>query len=347
MDSTGYGEMLSGLFPPEYPYGVIAVRSFSAYRISTKKRVGLKLARKLVTKSIFNPQILCLQVKSANSINGLSTKKECISKWSASCADSNTPKSYWLGINENSDKRTVSISLSHCAPTGYELQTRKGNICSLIELTFQSDELVFHPQSADDGGWRAFVADKKYKIGKSEVDDKHIAVVQYHLVITTRNSSTAPCVPVTITGGDQRVTHYISDVNTDPTISVIHKEVLQKLSLIPVQIKHNTFIQQLAMKLPHWQSTAKLFGLSEVDIQEIEVDYCTGQRQDGSFPPIFRGEQAYQALRRWTESKGHYATYADLLVALYNATLSNEHTTDAWWYAYHELTLCSHYFNAT
>ena len=134
---------------------------------------------------------------------------------------------------------------------------------------------------------------------------------------------------------------------TDPTISVIHKEVLQKLSLIPVQIKHNTFIQQLAMKLPHWQSTAKLLGLSEVDIQEIEVDYCTGQRQDGSFPPIFRGEQAYQALRRWTESKGHYATYADLLVALYNATLSNEHTTDAWWYAYHELTLCSHYFNAT
>ena len=121
MDSTGYGEMLSGLFPPEYPYGVIAVRSFSAYRISTKKRVGLKLARKLVTKSIFNPQILCLQVKSANSINGLSTKKECISKWSVSCADSNTPKSYWLGINENSDKRTVSISLSHCTPTGYEV----------------------------------------------------------------------------------------------------------------------------------------------------------------------------------------------------------------------------------
>jgi len=92
------------------------------------------------------------------------------------------------------------------------------------------------------------------------------------------------------------------------------------------------------MKLPHWQSTAKLLGLKEVDVQEIEANYPTGQREDGSFPPIFRGEQAYQALRRWTESKGCSATYGDLLVALHDATLSNEHTTDAWCYAYKELT---------
>ena len=124
----------------------------------------------------------------------------------------------------------------------------------------------------------------------------------------------------------------------DPSIPGIDKKCLQKLSHIQVRIKHNTFLQQLAMKLPHWQSTAKLLGLSEVDIQQIEHDYPTGQREDGSFPPIYRGEQAYQALRWWTESKGHYATYGDLLVALYNTTISNEHTTDAWWYAYQELT---------
>ena len=35
---------------------------------------------------------------------------------------------------------------------------------SLNQLAFQSDELVFHPQSAEDNGWNAFAADKKYKV---------------------------------------------------------------------------------------------------------------------------------------------------------------------------------------
>ena len=37
-------------------------------------------------------------------------------------------------------------------------------MCSLNRLTFQSDELVFHPQSAEDNGWNVFAADKKYKV---------------------------------------------------------------------------------------------------------------------------------------------------------------------------------------
>jgi len=47
------------------------------------------------------------------------------------------------------------------------LQTKagkEGTICSLKQLTFQSDELVFHPQSAEDSGWNAFAADKKFKV---------------------------------------------------------------------------------------------------------------------------------------------------------------------------------------
>jgi len=47
------------------------------------------------------------------------------------------------------------------------LQTRtgkEGNLCFLDQLTFQSDELVFHPQSAEDNGWSAFAADKKVKV---------------------------------------------------------------------------------------------------------------------------------------------------------------------------------------
>jgi len=39
MDSTGFGEIqVGGLFPPEYPYGIITTRTFSAYKISTKKQ---------------------------------------------------------------------------------------------------------------------------------------------------------------------------------------------------------------------------------------------------------------------------------------------------------------------
>jgi len=121
--------------------------------------------------------------------------------------------------------------------------------------------------------------------------------------------------------------------STGPTITAIDQEILQR----QVRVKHNTFIQKLAMMLPHWQSTAKLLGLKDFDVQEIEADYPTGQREDGSFALIFRGEQAYQALRRWIESKGRSATYGDLLVALHDVALSNEHTTDAWWYAYQEI----------
>lgn len=105
-----------------------------------------------------------------------------------------------------------------------------------------------------------------------------------------------------------------------------------------MSVETNAFLQQLAMKLPFWQPLARLLGLSEVDVKEIEVNYPVGQREDGSFPPIFKGEQAYQALLKWMQTKGHNATYGELLVALYNATHSNDHITDAWWYAYQELT---------
>ena len=39
-----------------------------------------------------------------------------------------------------------------------------GDMCSLTQLTIQSDELVCHPQTAEDCGWKIFAADKKYKV---------------------------------------------------------------------------------------------------------------------------------------------------------------------------------------
>ena len=105
-----------------------------------------------------------------------------------------------------------------------------------------------------------------------------------------------------------------------------------------MSVKTNVFLQKLACKLPFWQPLARLLGLSEIDVQEIEANYPIGQREDESFLPAFKGEQAYQALLKWMQTKGHDATYGELLVALYNALLSNDNVTGAWWYAYHELT---------
>ena len=124
----------------------------------------------------------------------------------------------------------------------------------------------------------------------------------------------------------------------DPKISIIDKELLRRLSSMSVETV--PFLQQLAWKLPFWQPLARLLGLSEVDVNEIEANYPVGQREDGSFLSPIKGEQAYQALLKWMQTKGHDATYGELLVALYNATLSNDNITDAWWYAYDELT-CS------
>ena len=106
-----------------------------------------------------------------------------------------------------------------------------------------------------------------------------------------------------------------------------------------MSVKSDAFLQQLACKLPFWQPVARLLGLSEMDVKELEKDYPKGQREDGSFLPVYKGEQAYQALLQWMQIKGRSdATYGELLVALYNALLSNDNITDAWWYAYNELT---------
>ena len=105
-----------------------------------------------------------------------------------------------------------------------------------------------------------------------------------------------------------------------------------------MSVNPGPFLQTLACKLPFWQPLAGLLGLSEVDVQEIEANYPIGWRGDGSFVPPFKGEQAYQALLKWMQTKGSDATYGELLVALYNAFLSNDNVTDAWWYTYNELT---------
>lgn len=43
-------------------------------------------------------------------------------------------------------------------------QSKKGCEQSLCKLSFLSDELVFHPQKAEDCGWRMFAANDKYMV---------------------------------------------------------------------------------------------------------------------------------------------------------------------------------------
>ena len=44
------------------------------------------------------------------------------------------------------------------------MQSMEGRKHALSHLIFQSDELVCHPQKADDCDWTMFAADGKYKV---------------------------------------------------------------------------------------------------------------------------------------------------------------------------------------
>jgi len=123
MDSTGSGEILSGLFPPQYPYGVIAVRSFSAYRISTKKQLQSK---KLKNKSLISkPQRRSLRnkVKLCKTKPSERLEEKIESQEPVEMDDKHIPDSYWLGIIEHSNKHTVVFSISQCTPTGHVVGT--------------------------------------------------------------------------------------------------------------------------------------------------------------------------------------------------------------------------------
>ena len=124
-DSTGYGDILSGLFPPEYPYGVIAVRSFSAYRISTKKQLQSKKSEDKKRVSKPRRQSLRNKVKATKPKHSELLENKLASQLSGG---GHVPNSYWLGIIKSSDKRTTFFSLSQCTPTGQVVSS----VCYMI-----------------------------------------------------------------------------------------------------------------------------------------------------------------------------------------------------------------------
>ena len=115
MDYTGFGEIhLGGIFPADYPYGVISTKTFSAYSISTKKQWRMKaLGRKARVRKL-QSQLLHNKFKSLN----INKKRQ-----PSNHTHDGIPNGYWLGVKESTDKRTISFLLSQCTPTGYKVDT--------------------------------------------------------------------------------------------------------------------------------------------------------------------------------------------------------------------------------
>ena len=119
MDSTGSGEILLGLFPAEYPYGIIATRTFSSYKISTKKQFqNTKLEKKTRVRKL-RPEHLRSEAKITKSKELQLVKKE--SSVSHTVDHGLVPNAYWFSIAESTDKRAVFLSMSQFTPTGYKV----------------------------------------------------------------------------------------------------------------------------------------------------------------------------------------------------------------------------------
>lgn len=148
MDSTGYGEILPGLFPPDYPYGVITTRTFSSFKVSTKKQLqSNKMERKSQVRKL-KPQQLRSKAKVTKSKESHLIKKQ-LPVSNTVIDQSVTPNAYWFGITESADKRTIFLSLSQFTPTGQKVIIYTCKCCILVcgrDKTYTHClALVMHP----------------------------------------------------------------------------------------------------------------------------------------------------------------------------------------------------------
>ena len=121
MDSTGYGEIFPGLFPTEYPYGVIATKTFSLFKVSTKKRFKSKKLGKKIRVHKLRQQLRSAGKIAKSKESNLIKKESSVSN--TVVAHSVVPNSYWFSIIESPNKLTtsLSLSLSQFTPTGQKV----------------------------------------------------------------------------------------------------------------------------------------------------------------------------------------------------------------------------------
>ncbi|XP_065888013.1 uncharacterized protein [Dysidea avara] len=324
IDEMTYGEIHRGIFPPEHPYGVVLIRSFSSYMIVKGKRYFRPLRKIHLCQS---KRLFYKVLQSKHLRKHKSTNEEF--------ADKSYANSFWFGIKKistkNEDYNTFLFSVAQYTPTGFQAvkqYTSEQAWDHWLSFNFSSDKLVFHPQVADDCGWKA-CCEGSYEVKKQEAErlcDSHelrIPVVQY-ILTPTQPQLQIPGVTVVVSGANKKLSYMLTAGLPPSQESINQPEMLHTLSRLSVE--PNDFLQQLAYRLPVWKPVAQMLGLTESDIDHIDYDVLS------SFP----GEKAYQAFLRWMQKEGHYgATYDVLLLALCRATNISDckSITNAWWYA--------------
>ena len=115
---TGYGEVYNGIFPVDYPYGVITMRSFSSYVIVKGKRY-------LNHSSLRRTR---LQWSKRKWVRGLNKRREVVSHISSYsdgqlCKPSSS--SFWLCVSRISTSNEIKFlcAVTQCTPTGFEVST--------------------------------------------------------------------------------------------------------------------------------------------------------------------------------------------------------------------------------
>ena len=118
-DDTDYGEVYNGIFPEDYPYGVVTMRSFSSYVIVRGKRClnhsTLKRTR--------------LQWSKRKWVHAMNKKRKVIShisSYSDGCLCKPSSTSFWLCVSKisvSSEIKKFLCVVSQCTPTGFQVST--------------------------------------------------------------------------------------------------------------------------------------------------------------------------------------------------------------------------------
>ena len=114
---TGHSEVYNGIFPVDYPYGVITTRSFSSYVIVKGKRF-------LIHSSLKKTRLQWSKRKWIHALN----KKRKITSHISSYSDGQLCKpsssSFWLCVSRisvSSEIEKFLCVISQCTPTGFEV----------------------------------------------------------------------------------------------------------------------------------------------------------------------------------------------------------------------------------
>ena len=120
MCETGFGEVYNGIFPVDYPYGVITTRSFSSYIIVKGKRY-------FNHPSLRKTRMQWSKRKWVHALNRTRTK---IISHITSYSDGHLCKpqsiSFWLCISKMSTSSEIEKFLciiSQCTPTGFQVSS--------------------------------------------------------------------------------------------------------------------------------------------------------------------------------------------------------------------------------